>query len=51
MIAANKTDLIYSEDDDPIQRLKEEFEPQGIKVFPISGVSGQGLKETALLCK
>ena len=44
-IAANKTDLIYSEDDDPIQRLKEEFEPQGIKVFPISGVSGQGLKE------
>ena len=45
VIAANKTDLIYSEDDDPIQRLKEEFEPQGIKVFPISGVSGQGLKE------
>lgn len=41
VIAANKTDLIYSEDDDPIQRLKEEFEPQGIKVFPISGVSGQ----------
>ena len=45
VIAANKTDLIYSEDDDPIQRLKEEFEPQGIKVFPISGVSGQGLRE------
>ena len=45
VIAANKTDLIYSEDEDPIQRLKEEFEPQGIKVFPISGVSGQGLKE------
>ena len=51
VIAANKTDLIYSEDEDPIQRLKEEFEPQGIKVFPISGVSGQGLKRTALLCK
>ena len=45
VIAANKTDLIYSEDEDPIQCLKEEFEPQGIKVFPISGVSGQGLKE------
>ena len=45
VIAANKTDLIYSEEEDPIQRLKEEFEPQGIKVFPISGVSGQGLKE------
>ena len=45
VIAANKTDLIYSEDDDPIQRLKEEFEPQGIRVFAISAVSGKGLKE------
>ena len=49
VIAANKTDLIYSEDDDPIQRLKEEFEPQGIKVFPISGVSGQGLKNCSTM--
>lgn len=45
VIAANKTDLIYSEDEDPIQRLKDEFEPKGIKVFPISGVSGQGISE------
>ena len=45
MIAANKVDVIYAEDEDPVQRLKEEFEPQGIKVFPISAVSGQGLKE------
>ena len=46
VIAANKIDAIYAEDGtDPIQRLKDEFEPQGIKVFPISAVTGQGLKE------
>lgn len=46
VIAANKVDAIYTGDgEDPIQKLKEEFEPQGIRVFPISAVSGQGLKE------
>ena len=28
-----------------IDLLKEEFEPEGIKVFPISAVSGEGVKE------
>mgnify|MGYP000733185611 CR=1 FL=1 len=28
-----------------ISALRAEFEPQGIKVFPISAVSGKGLKE------
>ncbi|MEF9917240.1 MAG: GTPase ObgE [Lachnospiraceae bacterium] len=45
VIAANKTDLIYKEDEDPVELLKLEFEPQGIKVFPISGVSGAGIQE------
>lgn len=45
VIAANKTDLIYSGDEDPVERLKNEFEPKGIRVFPISGVSGQGIRE------
>ena len=47
VIAANKTDAIYSElgAEDPVERLKKEFEPQGIRVFPISAVSGDGLKE------
>ena len=46
VIAANKIDAIYTEDgNDPVQKLKDEFEPQGIKVFPISAVTGQGLKE------
>ena len=45
VIAANKTDLIYTEDDDPVEKIRAEFEPQGMKVFAISGVSGEGIKE------
>lgn len=46
VIAANKIDAIYAEEgSDPLQALKDEFEPKGIRVFPISGVTGQGLKE------
>lgn len=46
VIAANKTDAIYdNEDENPVERLKKEFEPKGVKVFPISAVSGAGLKE------
>ncbi|MBQ2406426.1 MAG: GTPase ObgE [Lachnospiraceae bacterium] len=46
VIAANKIDAINIEDGlDPIQKIRDEFEPKGIKVFPISAVSGQGLKE------
>lgn len=46
VIAANKMDAVYGpEADSPIARLKEEFEPGGIRVFPISAVSGQGVKE------
>ena len=44
VIAANKIDAIM-EGDDPIGRLREAFEPEGKKVFPISAVTGQGLKE------
>lgn len=46
VIAANKIDVIYAEGkEDPVTKIKEEFEPKGIKVFPISAVSGQGLNE------
>lgn len=45
VIAANKTDAIYSGDEDPVQKIRNEFEPKGVKVFPISAVSGKGLKE------
>ncbi|MFR8549387.1 MAG: GTPase ObgE, partial [Lachnospiraceae bacterium] len=45
VIAANKTDAIYAEEEDPIARLRREFEPQGIPVFAISAVTGAGVKE------
>ena len=47
VIAANKIDCIQLEDgmEDPIERLKKEFEPKGVKVFPISAYTGEGLKE------
>lgn len=46
VIAANKIDAIYDDEgESPVDALKKEFEPKGIKVFPISAVSGQGLKE------
>ena len=46
VIAANKTDVFYGvEEETVITLLKEEFEPQGIEVFPISAVSGKGVRE------
>ena len=45
VIAANKIDAIYGDENDIIDQLKAEFEPKEIKVFPISAVSGKGLKE------
>ena len=39
--------MIYAgeENEDPVKRLKEEFEPKGIKVYPISAISGKGIRE------
>ena len=45
VIAANKIDAIYPGDEDPVERIRKEFEPQGIPVYAISAVSGQGVKE------
>ena len=47
VIAANKMDAMYSEEDQNqvLDALKSEFEPKGIRVFPISAVSRQGVKE------
>ena len=45
VIAANKIDAIYDESQSALPALKQEFEPKGIQVYPISAVSGQGLKE------
>lgn len=45
VIAANKIDAIYDDENDIIKSLRDEFEKDGVKVFPISAVSGKGLKE------
>ena len=45
VIAANKIDAIYAEGEDPVEKIRAEFEPKGIQVFPISAVTGEGLKE------
>ncbi len=49
VIAANKTDMIGAMGmgihEDPIGRIKAEFEPKGIQVFPISAITGQGVRE------
>lgn len=45
VIAANKLDALYDEEMNPLQKLKDEFESQGIPVFGISAVSGEGVNE------
>lgn len=46
VIAANKIDVFYGDDEETtMDLLREEFEPLDIKVFPISAVSGKGVKE------
>ncbi|MCF0133557.1 MAG: GTPase ObgE [Blautia sp.] len=54
IIAANKIDCIYEDDSkekDPVELLREEFEPRGIQVYPISAVTGKGLRELLLQVK
>ena len=47
VIAANKMDAFYTEEEasELLDKLRAEFEPQGIRVFAISAVSRQGVKE------
>lgn len=46
VIAANKIDAIYRDENEPnpVELIRREFEPQGIEVFAISAVSGEGVK-------
>ena len=45
VIAANKVDALSEGADDQVERIRKEFEPQGYRVFPISAVTGSGIKE------
>ncbi|MBO7601218.1 MAG: GTPase ObgE, partial [Lachnospiraceae bacterium] len=44
VIAANKLD-VCEDRDAVIKRIRDEFEPQGFKVFPISAATKEGVKE------
>ena len=45
VIAANKMDALYTDRDELLERLEKEFGPMGYKIFPISAVSGEGIRE------
>lgn len=46
LIAANKIDCIFKDgEENPVDRLRAEFEPKGIKVYPVSAATGQGIRE------
>ena len=47
IIAANKCDAIVEDPElpHPVERIRDAFEPEGMKVYAISGVSGQGVRE------
>lgn len=45
VIAANKMDVCMAGQDEILDKMRSFFEPKGIEVFPISAVSGQGVKE------
>ncbi len=45
VIAANKIDAFYDGAEETIRKIRDEFESKGIRVFPISAVSGQGVRE------
>ena len=45
IIAANKLDLIYDDPDSVIKKIKDEFEPQGYLVYPMSAATGQGISD------
>lgn len=46
LIAANKIDCIFGDgEENPVDRLRTEFEPKGIKVYPVSAATGQGIRE------
>ena len=47
IIAANKIDAIQTEPGapDPVQKIRAEFEPQGVPVYPVSAVTGEGIPQ------
>ena len=52
VIAANKTDALTDEEtEEVVKRLKDAFSDQAVGVFPISAVSGKGIKDVLVCLK
>ena len=46
IIAANKLDVLYGDEkNEAVKKIEDAFDGTGIKVYPISAVSGEGVKE------
>lgn len=45
VIAANKIDALYEDDEAVLDKLRDTFGEEGVRIFPISAVSGKGLKD------
>ncbi|MCR4651754.1 MAG: GTPase ObgE [Lachnospiraceae bacterium] len=45
IIAANKLDLISDEEENVLQRLRDEFSEEGYLIYPMSAATGRGIKE------
>ena len=47
IIAANKMDAWYDDgtEEDPVERIRKVYEPQGIRVCRLSAATGEGVKE------
>lgn len=46
IIAANKIDCFYGEEkEEALKHLRDVFQPEGVTVFPISAVTGEGVRE------
>lgn len=45
IIAANKIDMIYDKDEDPVEKIRAAFEPEGVPVYGISALSGKGVRD------
>lgn len=44
VIVANKIDMLM-DDNDALERIEKEFGSKGIRIFPISAITGQGVRE------
>ena len=45
LIAANKIDVKPEGEEDPVQRIRRVYEPEGFRIYPVSAATGEGVSE------